>query len=65
MSRTPARVTQADVARCIRAARQTGAGTVEVRPDGTVLIHITDGHKPGISPESNEKQLEDTGDAVL
>jgi hypothetical protein len=39
MSRTPAKVTQADIARTIRAARQAGARAVEVKfPDGTVLI---------------------------
>ena len=32
MTRTPARFTQADVARTIRAAKQAGAGGVEVRP---------------------------------
>jgi hypothetical protein len=41
MSRTPARVTQADVARSIRAAMQAGAGGVEVRPDGTIFIHLS------------------------
>jgi hypothetical protein len=41
MSRSPARVTQADVARSIRAAMQSGAGGVEVRPDGTIFIHLT------------------------
>lgn len=38
MSRTPARVTQADVARAIRAAQQCGAGAVRVLPDGTIQI---------------------------
>lgn len=38
MSRTPARVTQADIARAIRAAQQTGAGDVLVQPDGSILI---------------------------
>lgn len=38
MSRTPARVTQADVARAIRAAQQCGAGRVRVLPDGTITI---------------------------
>jgi hypothetical protein len=42
MSRTPARVTQADVARSVRAAKQAGAGRVEVRPDGSIFIHLTD-----------------------
>jgi hypothetical protein len=40
MSRRPARCTQADVARVIRAAKQCGAGTVEVKPDGTIRIVI-------------------------
>lgn len=39
VSRRPAIITQADVARAIRAAKQAGAGLVEVRPDGTILIH--------------------------
>jgi len=38
MSRTPARITQADVARAIRAAQQCGAGSVRIMPDGTILI---------------------------
>ena len=40
MSRTPARFTQADVARTIRAAKQAGAAEVEVRPDGSILIRL-------------------------
>jgi hypothetical protein len=40
MSRTPARFTQADVARSIRAAKQAGAGMVELRPDGSIRIKI-------------------------
>jgi hypothetical protein len=38
MSRRPALVTQADVARAIRAAQQCGAGPVEIKPDGTIRI---------------------------
>jgi dissimilatory sulfite reductase (desulfoviridin) alpha/beta subunit len=38
MSRTPARVTQADVARAIRAAQQCGAGQVKITKDGEILI---------------------------
>lgn len=41
MSRAPARFTQADVARAIRAAIQAGASAVEVRPDGTILVALT------------------------
>lgn len=40
MSRTPARFTQADAARTIRAAKQAGAGGVEFRPDGTIFVHL-------------------------
>jgi hypothetical protein len=42
VSRTPARVTQADINRSIRAAKQAGAGGVEIRPDGTIFIHLWD-----------------------
>lgn len=48
MSRTPARVTQADVARAIRAAKQAGAGYVEVLPDGSIRISL--------SPSSTDTQ---------
>jgi hypothetical protein len=41
MSRTPANFTQADIARSIRAAKQTGAGVVELLPDGTIRITLT------------------------
>jgi hypothetical protein len=51
MSRRPALITQADVARCIRAARQAGADTVEVRPDGTIIVHLSPHSAPPISPE--------------
>lgn len=40
MSRTPARIRQADVARVIRAAQQTGAGGVRILPDGTIRIDL-------------------------
>lgn len=38
MSRTPATITQADVARIIRAAKQAGANTVEVPVGDKVII---------------------------
>lgn len=47
MSRTAARFTQADVARSIRAAKQAGAGSVDLRPDGTIRIRI--------APEAGDK----------
>lgn len=40
MPRRAANVTQADIARSIRAAKQAGAGSVELRPDGTILINL-------------------------
>jgi hypothetical protein len=40
MSRRPAKITQADVARAVRAAKQAGAGTVRLLPDGTICIDI-------------------------
>jgi hypothetical protein len=41
MSRRPAIFTQADIARAVRAAKQAGAGGVELRPDGSIFIHLT------------------------
>jgi hypothetical protein len=40
MSRTAARFTQADVARSLRAAKQAGAGSVRLLPDGTIRIDL-------------------------
>ena len=40
MSRCPAAITQADVARTLRAAKQTGAAEVEVRITGKASILI-------------------------
>ena len=48
MSRTPARFTQADVARTIRAAKQAGAGAVELLPDGTIRIRLEGSEKPAL-----------------
>lgn len=57
MSRTPARVTQADVARAIRAAQQCGAGQVRILADGTITIDP----KPG-KHEQNEVAQEEEFD---
>jgi hypothetical protein len=46
MPRTPARFTQADVARTIRAAKQAGADAVELLPDGTIRICLERPEKP-------------------
>ena len=48
MSRRPARFTQADVARAIRAVKQTGSSmAVEVAPDGTIRLVPVDISKLG------------------
>jgi hypothetical protein len=57
MPRRPAIITQADVARAIRAAKQGGATAVEVRPDGTIIVHIA---APPIAPA-----LDDGADIIL
>ena len=54
MSRTPAKVTQADVARAIRAAKQAGAKGVEIRPDGTIYISLTNGSEFGKPPAEED-----------
>jgi hypothetical protein len=47
MSRRPATVTQADVARIIRAAKQAGAATVEIPVNGErIIIRLTDPTPP-------------------
>jgi hypothetical protein len=48
MPRRPANFTQADVARTIRAAKQAGAESVEVRPDGTIIVSLKN---PPVSPQ--------------
>ncbi|WLC19329.1 hypothetical protein [Bradyrhizobium diazoefficiens] len=58
MSRTAARFTQADVARSIRAAKQAGAGSVELRPDGTIRISlITQKNKTDTQPDPEQEVI--------
>ena len=60
MARRPAIITQADVARAIRAAKQAGAAEVEVRVGDHSRIIIR------ISPSTDEKiVLEEPRDIVL
>jgi hypothetical protein len=40
VSRSPAKFTQADVARAIRAAKREGATAIEVRPDGSIIVQL-------------------------
>lgn len=44
MSMRPAKFTQADVARAIRAAKKEGAGAVEIKPDGTIHVSLSPTH---------------------
>jgi DNA-binding MarR family transcriptional regulator len=60
MTRRSAGITQADIARAIRAAKQAGAAEVEVRLGDHSRIIIR------ISPSTNEKiALEEPRDIVL
>jgi hypothetical protein len=56
VSKTPATVTQADVARIIRAAKQAGAISVEVRigERTAILIHLT---SPSTAPLEPDEQI--------
>jgi hypothetical protein len=40
MPRRPAAITQADVARAIRAAKKAGATAVEIKPDGRIIVQL-------------------------
>jgi hypothetical protein len=60
MSRRPASVTQADIARAVRAAKQAGASEVEIRiaDRGAIIIRI--------GPSTGEKvALEQSPEIVL
>jgi hypothetical protein len=53
MSRRPARATQADIARALRAAEQVGARVrIDLHPDGTIsLIPIEEGQPKPQTPD--------------
>lgn len=50
MSRTPARITQADVARALRAAKAAGAAAIKLLPDGTIKIELQ--QEPADKPQA-------------
>ena len=60
MSRRPATITQADIARAIRAAKQAGAAEVEVRMGDQTAIVIRLNLSTG-----DEKRLEPTEEIIL
>jgi hypothetical protein len=51
MSRRAASTAQADIARAIRAAKQSGAECVEVRRDGTIVVLLK---APPIAPADED-----------
>lgn len=63
MSRRPARVTQADIARALRAADQTGMKmAVEIDPDGTIRLVPLDA---GQSQKTKKSGVEAPREIVL
>jgi hypothetical protein len=60
MSRRPANITQADIARAVRAAKQAGASEVEVRIGGrdAIIIRLS-------STETKAHDLEQPAEIVL
>lgn len=69
MSRRAAILTQAEIARALRAAKQVGASGVEVKPDGTVVIRLSAVTREGPADEQEQlnatASLENTRGAVL
>jgi hypothetical protein len=63
MTHRPARVTQADIARALRAAKQTGARMVKIEPDGTMWIDPNG--PPGENPQLAKERLAAEREAVL
>jgi len=61
MSRRPATITQADIARAIRAAKQEGAREVEVRVGDKVAIVF----RLGPPSTGSNSGLEESGEIVL
>jgi hypothetical protein len=59
MSRTPAKVTQADVARAIRAMQATGfAGKVQIKPDGTIeIVPLGEGERPARRDVDRKREI--------
>jgi len=58
MSRRPALITQATVARAIRAAKQAGAGVVDILQDGTIRISLSPLSTDDTLPEGVEPKRE-------
>jgi hypothetical protein len=63
MTRRPCPVTQAAIARAIRAARQEGARAVKIEPDGTIWIDPASSQ--GENPQLAKERLAAEREAVL
>lgn len=58
MPRTPAKTTQADVARILRAARQAGAPGVEIRTGDTVVwVPFGERQQAAASPVAQAEEI--------
>ncbi|WP_316204496.1 hypothetical protein [Bradyrhizobium sp. SZCCHNS3051] len=57
MPRRPARVTQADIARAIRAAKEAGASEVTVDTNGAIRIALTSSVRSASQPKINFDQI--------
>lgn len=62
MSRRPALITQAEVARAIRAAKAEGAAAVEIERDGTIRVILVSRPSPSTAPA---EPVDDGGEIVL
>jgi hypothetical protein len=58
MSRRPARFTQADVTRAIRAAKAGGAGDVLIMPDGSIKIAVVPSAVTNTAPMTDYERLD-------
>jgi hypothetical protein len=58
MPRRSTTITQADIARAIRAAKQAGAESVEVRPDGSIIVLLKNDSVVAAAPNDPFAQWE-------
>ena len=56
MPRRPAKVTQADIARAIRAAKEAGASAVTIDVDGAIRIALSTGPTP-VKPANDVEEV--------
>lgn len=59
MGRKAAVITQAEIARVIRAAIKAEAAAVEVRPDGVIIVHVAATTVPARPGQSQPRPYKD------